>query len=427
MSHDILSAPSRLAVKPRSKIVLFACIGHCLELYEHTLYAVMLPFLVTHFLPQQNSNSLNFAFISLVLVFMVYPIGAFFWGTFSDKYGRLSMLRFTLLIMAFPAIGIALLPSYQAIGIFAPLTLVFLRMVQTFSASGEVMGARIFMLETLGKNHYGMASGVTTAVGGCGVLIAMGMGYLCASYDNENIWRIPFLVGSGLFLVGQWIRKRLVENLNLSAAPQKKREPFLNLIKVYPINSLCVLTLGAMVGITSYLMYAFLNPFLIKQGNASTWVYQCAVIGLFCTMGGALIGGYYADRYKNAYSFLYQVLLLYGALSVPLFILLHQGQWQILLSIMILGGLLGLYVTLSGIVMYEAFSSDMRGRGILFNYALGCSIFGSLTPLIFNSVSTIHPCLPGILLALVSFSVLFIVKGCLSRFKRSEIIYTSIK
>lgn len=404
----------------RSKLLGFSSVGHCLELYDHTIYGVMLPFLAIYFFPAADPiTSLFFAFLSFTLGFIIAPMGALFWGWYSDKFGRLSMLRVTMLIMAVPSLGIALLPTYEHIGVCAPVFLILFRMMQSISASGEIIGAKIFVMESLGQNENGFASGVVTAIGALGVLLAMGMGYLCTFYqDIENFWRIPFLVGSSLFIIGQFIRRRLADKF-LSIQKNENTLPTLKgtfgILKSHPMSSLIVLSLGAILGIMSYTLHAFINPYLIQQGISKSLVYQYSIIGLICTMLAAIVAGYYADKNKKIYENLFVIMFMYSLLAMLFFIFIQRGGWQTLICYMGFAGLLGAYACLSGIVMYHVFVPQIRCRGILFNYALGCATFGSLTPLTLNFLSGIHAYLPGVALTFCGFFFLFVTKRCVAK------------
>jgi len=424
ISYSLPSFNTETQFNSRAKLFTFACVGHCLELYDHTLYAVMLPFLALYFFPGSHTTQLLFAFLSFAFVLIIAPIGSLFWGWYSDKYGRLAMLRATMLIMALPALGIALLPTYDAVGLFAPFLLILLRMMQSISASGEIMGAKIFIMESLSQKEHGFASGVITAVGGLGVLLAMGMGYLCSRYQTiEYFWRIPFLMGSILFIVGQLIRKRLKDNFLLmkKAADFNKEAPRLKqtflILKNHPASSAIVLVLGAILGIMSYTMHAFINPYLIQQSISQATVYQYSILGLICTMVTALWAGYAVDKYKQVYRDLVKNIRLYALMSIPLFILIQQGGWKTMLAYMGFSGFLGAYSCLSGIIMYTVFPPEIRGRGVLFNYALGCATFGALTPLTLNYTSTFHPYLPGGAIAFCAIVCLIVLQKAVTHLK----------
>lgn len=420
----------------RNRLFAFAAVGHGLELYDHTIYGAMIPFLASRFFPADDPfTSLFLAFLSFTLAFIISPMGSLFWGWYSDKFGRLPMLRSTMLIMALPALGIAMLPTYDTIGWWAPVCLVLFRMMQTMSASGEIIGARIFVMESFDQNQNGLASGLTTAIGAVGVLLAMGMGYLCTCFQEwDNVWRVPFLLGSGLFIAGQLIRNRLAEtSLVLENEPPlvaqfspNIKETF-TIVKQHPASSWIVFSLGALLGIMSYTLHAFMNPYLIYHDFSKTAVYQYSIIGLVCTMVFAILSGYCADQSRRVQRLLLAVMVAYSVSCVPLFGMISMGGWHTLIAYATLAGLLGAYVCLSGVVMYRAFLPPIRCRGILFNYALGCATFGSLTPLTLNTLSQCHPDLPGVALAIVGALFLWIVQKCLAelKYQRSPLGYRS--
>jgi MFS family permease len=396
------------------KILSIASIGNCLELYDFTLYGIMLPFLAMRFFPTDSQTlSMFIGFVSFAISFIIAPIGSIFWGWYGDRFGRLLLLRTSMIIMAIPSLGIALLPDYQAIGIFAPILLILLRIMQGISASGEVMGAKIFAMELLGAKFYGTCSGVISSAGALGVLMAMSMGYIVASNKEiTDLWRFPFLIGSLLFVVAYLIRinysRSIKKDPNTDFEKAKIGELF-KIIKEHNYPSLIVFILGAMLGILSYTMHAFINPFLIQQGLPSELVYQFSICGLVATMITTVLTGFYMDKYTTSLFTVVKTNIFWASIMTLLFyILLLQGGFFTLIGYIVLGGILGIYACISAVLMYRLFLPDIRCRGILFSYAMGCAIFGGITPLTLSTIGNIHPILPGIAVFICGMIILII-------------------
>lgn len=387
--------------------LIIASIGNCLELYDFTLYGVMLPFLAMRFFPTDSQVlSMFIAFISFAITFIIAPLGAIFWGWYGDRFGRFMMLRYSMVVMAIPSLAIALLPDYQAIGIFAPFLLIMLRIMQGISASGEIMGAKIFAMELLGAKYYGTCSGVISSAGAFGVLMAMSMGYVVALNDElAHFWRLPFFIGSLLFVIAYFIRanySKTLQNYSHSEDTYTKLSELFMIITKNNHASLIVFILGAMLGILSYMMHAFINPHLIQQGFNSEMVYRFSVLGLIATMISAFLTGIYMDKYRPSLFLLVKSNILWISILMPLFyILLHQGEYSTFISYIVMESMLGVYACTSAVLMYRLFLPAIRCRGILFNYAAGCAIFGGLTPLTLATIGNVFPALPG-----------FVVSGC---------------
>jgi hypothetical protein len=181
--------------------------------------------------------------------------------------------------------------------------------------------------------------------------------------------------------------------------------------KEYRYPSLIVFVLGAMLGILSYTLHAFINPFLIQQGFKVEMVYQFSIYELIATMVTALVAGIYMD--KNTFPLFTVVkanIFWNSMLILPFYILLLQGGYFTLIGYIALGGLLGVYACTCGVLMYRVFSPEVRCRGVLFNYAMGCAIFGGLTPLTLSALGHINVFLPGIALFICGMVILLIFK-----------------
>lgn len=414
ITDAIASSPSAKRLS-KVKVLTFASVGNSLELYDFSLYGIMLPFLAPLFFPSENPvMSLFVAWLSFAITFCIAPLGSIFWGWYGDKFGRVSMLRLSLVTMAVPSLGIALLPTYETIGLFAPAILIILRIMQGVSASGEVMGAKIFAMEALGAKNYGLCSGIISCAGAFGVLLAMSMAYATSTYEDvENFWRIPFFLGSCLFIVARLWRTYLAKSLptaQQSTFNQAAHQELLAIIARQPYSSLIVFMLGALLGVLTYSMHAFLNPFLAQQGIATTEVYQYSIYGLISTMVFATLTGIYLDNGKNLKQTNMLIIALITLLSFPLFITIQYGGLFSLLSYLILAGLLGMYACSSAVIMYRSFAPTIRCRGVMFNYAMGCAIFGGLTPLLLNIAAGLSPLLPGFIVSLAALNINIFLK-----------------
>ena len=212
-------------IQKKTNILFFVPIGNFLELYDYTLYAVLLYIISPEFFPSNSSStSLLFGMLSFALTMLICPLSAWFWGWYGDRYGRLPMLKQSIMLMAIPSLLISLLPNYKEIGILAPILLISCRILQAISASGEVMGGKIFAMEHLGKRNFGNVSGLTSLGGSLGVGLAMGMGLLISKTGIS--WRLPFFIGGSLAIVGLMIRRKLSES------PE-----FISLLKNMPKNN----------------------------------------------------------------------------------------------------------------------------------------------------------------------------------------------
>ncbi len=135
--------------QPRSaRILMLTGFGNMLELYDFTLFAILMPFFLPVFFPHSsNEGQVLFGYLAFAVSFLIAPIGSIMWGYLGDKYGSARIFRLSLIIMAFPSLGIALLPGFEQWGFASIVILLILRVMQGISASGEVLGSKIYAFD----------------------------------------------------------------------------------------------------------------------------------------------------------------------------------------------------------------------------------------------------------------------------------------
>lgn len=392
--------------KPLAKIyktLVFASLGNSLELYNYTLYGIMLPYISHLFFPSESAEfSLVMGYLSFALTFFIAPFGAIFWGWFGDRYGSLALLKFSMFLMAIPSLGIALLPTAQSVGITASVLLIVLRIVQGLSVSGEALGAKIFAMDELGEKHFGLSSGIISAMGAFGIIFAMLFAYLSSLYkEYPDFWRIPFLMGTLFYVLTISKRLRFAKSHIKSQSENKESRLTLGylftVVKEYPSSSLVVFALGALLGVLSYTLHAFITPFLLTRGIESSSAYALTIVSLVTTMMASVWSGFALDKKKDKLKSMKKNLLSILIFYLPLFACtLSSELFLVAIGLGGLGALLGAFATISAVVMFLSFPQEYRCRGLMFNYALGCSVFGGLTPIFLNFVVHTHSFLAGI-------------------------------
>ena len=203
----------------RRRVVFATVVGTTVEWYDFFIYAQAagLVFAAVFFEPAGPGIALILSFLTVGLSFLFRPLGAFLAGHFGDKYGRRVVLMVTLILMGVSTTLVGLLPTYAAIGIAAPILLIFLRILQGISAGGEWGGAVLMAVEHAPKNRRGLF-GASPQIGvPIGLLLASGMMAIMALIAPGDAfiewgWRVPFLFSVVLIFVGYYIRKRVEES-----------------------------------------------------------------------------------------------------------------------------------------------------------------------------------------------------------------------
>jgi len=400
------------------RMLVYTFVGHFLELYDYTVFVVLLPVISPLFFPTDSlSGSVNIGMIIFAVSILVSIPGAVFWGMVGDQSGRLVMLRKAILMMGLPSLLIALLPTFQEIGIWAPLVLFLCRMVQTFSASGEMNGGRIFLTEHFGDKHIGKITGYFCCLGALGVLLAMLMGWLITT--NVVSWRSAFFLGSCLSIVAIMLRRKIAESpefvklMSSKQANESNKISTFTMLKENSPQALIIFAITTILGILSYMLHGFINPFIISLGVDKSIAYKMSIVGMISCGIFAILFGYLMDHFRNErsvinYNFIGVILLVpIGFLLIKLS--LDQGTNELIyLAFILFGGLLGMNVSAAGTINYKLFSPANRCRGILICYAVPMAIFGGMTPIVLKTMGEVHFFAPSFTVAMVALVAYYI-------------------
>ena len=406
------------------KALWLAAIGNFLEIYNYVLFAVMLPIISPIFFPAESYGlSMFLGYLSFAITFFVAPLGSIFWGWIGDIKGRHILLQNSILLMAIPSLMIASLPTFKEIGILAPILLLLLRIIQGLSASGGISGSKIFAMEHMGSERLGVSSGVISAAGAMGVCFAWVVGlYIVASPENGLNWRIAFFIGASLYFVALLLKK-YSKDLKL-VNPQNQSNPKVyevgNVLAENKYQSFTVFLIGGLMGMLSYTMHAFITPFVIGLGVESQSAYKFSIIAIIVTACSAVYSGMLVDRKKlNTTNYLLNHIKIVGvAFPIFWFFIITKKMEFILLGYLGLGYLLGVFASVSGVVMYKLFPPHVRCRGTMLNNSLGIALFGGLTPMTFALITKIFPFAPAIVISVYALALIFLSKRLMLKLAR---------
>ena len=214
------ATPEEEKHKTLKRVVGSSFLGNFIEWFDYASYSYLATVIALVFFPGEDRTvAVMSTFGVFALSFLVRPIGALFWGNMGDKKGRKWALSISILLMSGATFLIGCLPSYAMIGVGAPLLLLLLRMVQSFSAAGEYAGAATFIAEYAPTNHRGFYCSMVPASTAAGLLV----GSLFASAmfniwgaDSQFVvewgWRIPFWLAGPLGYITHYIREHLEDS-----------------------------------------------------------------------------------------------------------------------------------------------------------------------------------------------------------------------
>lgn len=376
-------------MKPLSKKIFVASmIGNALEFYDFTIYGFFVAIISPLFFPAADSlTSLIAGFGVFAIGFLTRPLGALFFGHIGDKYGRRRALSLTIIWMAIPTVIIGLLPTYQQVGIVAPILLTLCRVVQGFSAGGEYNGAGVFVIEYSPKDKRGFLGGLLTSSGSMGALFASGIGVLFTLPLMPSWgWRIPFFLGGFIAIVGLYVRRQIDESPEFKQAYLQKKPhtlPVITMFKEDKISFLCTIGIGAMATVPFYIILTYMNPMLLTKGKivASSMMLINAIMSVICIITLPLMG-HLSDKIGESKVMTFAAILMI-LLAYPFLWIFENGSLtSIILFQAFIMILTEAYTGPSNAFMYKLFNTSERYTGIALGYSLGLAIFGGTTPYI---------------------------------------------
>lgn len=372
------------------KAAIASFLGNFIEWFDYASYSYLATVIALVFFPSSNPRvALLEAFGVFALSFLLRPIGAVVWGNWGDKKGRRWALSVSILLMAGSSFLIGCLPDYQTIGLLAPLSLLVLRMVQGFSASGEYAGAATFLAEYAPVKKRGIYVSLVPASTAVGLLVgSMLAAGLFAALTPAQMqswgWRILFWVAGPLGLVTCYIRNHLedspVYTEMLEKAKQKQESPARPLHELWFRHrkalaiSFGVATLNA-VGF--YLVLTYLPTYLTAELKISSSKANLAsTIALVFYVFSIFVMGYLSDHIGRK-RMLLAACIGFVVFTVPAFMFLGSAGF---IGIVVVEIVLCLLLTINDGTMAsyltETFPTSVRYTGFAISMNMANTIFG---------------------------------------------------
>jgi MFS family permease len=233
--HESTGANEPAGIKTPKKAALASWIGSALEYYDFFIYGTgaALVFNKVFFASSDPATGTLLALATFGVGYVARPIGAFFMGHIGDRFGRKKVLVFTLILMGVSTFLVGCLPTYSQVGVWAPILLVFLRLCQGFSASGEQAGANSMTLEHAPADRRAFFTSFTLSGTQAGLIIATAVFLPISMLPEEQLlawgWRVPFWLSVVVVGIGYWIRRTLEET------PAFKEEQVLHDVPKMPL------------------------------------------------------------------------------------------------------------------------------------------------------------------------------------------------
>jgi len=363
------------------KIGILAGVGGMLEFYCFILYILFYVQIEQTFFEGVQSaflkNLLTIAVFSVA--YIVRPIGSVILGIMGDNYGRKKTFTFTILLMSATLIVMGLTPGYAKIGVAAPIIFIVFRILQGIALGGELPTAIVFTYESVKKK--GLALGILFTFVMAGFVFGALMSIFFKTFFGAYAWRVAFLSGAFIGVLGYYIRQKLHETPMFEAISQKEKFPLRVLLTKYAYNQVATILVTIIIGFAGVVVSLYLAKYfkvtLGLKGEFYTWVLP---IGLTINLVFIYFSGIAVDKinHKKMYQYAAYALLV---LAIPAFLLMNlRTPFGVSAGFIILAFPTMVCVGSFMIILCESFPTNVRLSGVGVAYNLAFAIVGGFAP-----------------------------------------------
>ncbi len=405
MSNDCVGSPDLIragadanALPPdhasmRRRATIASTLGNALEWFDYVVYGLLSATIAKLYFPADNpATSALLGFATFGISFGVRPLGGLVFGIYADRYGRKKALTLIFGLMAAGTLTIALLPTYAAIGIAAPITLVLARMIQGFSAGGEFANATATLIEFAPSSKRGLYGSLQMVSQIFATVLAALAVVLITKLLSESAlmswgWRVPFLLGALVGPVGVYLRRRLVESPEFRAEIKRTGHlpstPFRDVVTLYRGELFASFCLVAALAAPNYVNTVYLpSVAIMEMGIPQANAYLTVMLASCLMMILVPFAGWISDRVQRTRVIaggLLAIAVIYPVLYAR-FIELHTFASLLHLQ-------LGCAFAFAFVVgpaaaqAVEIFPVGVRSTGLSLAYNFAVMLFGGLAPL----------------------------------------------
>lgn len=384
-------------INSRNKVIIASLVGTAIEFFDFYIYATAAVIVFPHiFFPQGDPTVATLqSLATFAIAFVARPIGSALFGHFGDKVGRKATLVASLMTMGVSTVIIGLLPSYQTIGVAAPLLLALARFGQGLGLGGEWGGAALLATENAPAKKRALYGSFPQLGAPIGFFFANGT-FLLLSWlltDQQFMqwgWRVPFILSAVLVIIGLYVRVSLHESPVFTQAQQAQQHVSLPISTLFK-KHFSAMVLGTFIMLATYTLFYIMTVYSMSYGtapvpqglgfsrNSFLWMLMVAVIGFGIAIP---IAGILADRFGRRPTMIAITLLIIVFALVFPSILASGSQWLVMLFLTLGLTIMGLTFGPMGALLPELFPTEVRYTGASFSYNLASILGASVAPYI---------------------------------------------
>lgn len=373
------------------RAITASALGNATEWFDYGVYAYVATEIGANFFPGEYQTLATL--LVFAVSFVLRPLGGMIWGPLGDRLGRQKVLALTIILMSGATFCVGLLPGYATIGIWAPILLVALRVVQGFSTGGEYGGAATFMAEYAPDRRrgffgsfleFGTITGFTFAV----LVVAGTEAAIGEAAMAEWGWRVPFLIAGPLGLIGLYLRMKLEDTpvfrelAEEGGAESQASAAFADVFREYWPVMLRLAGLVIALNVVNYTLLTYMPTYLqgtVDMSSADTDL--LVVVGQVAMLVFIPLAGGLSDRIGRKPLWWFSLIGLF-VLAIPMFLLMSQGVGWAIVGFTVLGLVYVAQLATISATFPAMFPTHVRFTGFAITYNVATAAFGGTAPFV---------------------------------------------